>query len=229
MNVTHSSYVLGASGIRSAYQSQLSESSGSSQASSLANSRSSEAEVGPLDATQHLEQELFRRDAKQDAEVDPLEFLVKDWWAHKDSPETDKMPPLTPKLDEQEDASSEPLTPKGENGLRTPLADGLRAIREQCRKGSTSPVDFHGGIRTPDLRTPIRTRIGNIRGKLAEALPAEDAIAMTFESVLPSMAASADDSILLEHVMKKLQTVREVWMEDPSHASPNHEFLFLLH
>ena len=199
----------GAAGIRGAHQSRLSQSSGSSQASSLANSRSSDASA--LDAAEHLEKELQRRDVTRRGEVDPLDFLVQDWWAHKDSPETDKMTPLTPKIDDE--ATSEPSTPQGESALRTPLANGLRAIREQCRKG-TSPLEGPG-VRTPDLRTPLRMAIGSIREKLAESLPAEDGISAGVETMLPDQEEPDNtthnaDAVVLDHMVKKLQQVREV-------------------
>ena len=100
-----------------------------------------------------------------------------------------------------------------ESALRTPLANGLRAIREQCRKG-TSPLEGPG-VRTPDLRTPLRMAIGSIREKLAESLPAEDGISAGVETMLPDQeepdnTAHNADAVVLDHMVKKLQQVREV-------------------
>ena len=134
----------GSCGMRDPYDSRLSLSSGvSSQNSSLAGSRDES-----MDAEMMINA-INAADTR--AKNDPLDFLVKDWWAHKDSPETEKMTPLTPKLSQSQGTDDDSST----EGLRTPLANGLRAIRQQCKKGAAEDVQV-SKMSTPDLRTPIR-------------------------------------------------------------------------
>ena len=100
-------------------------------------------------------------------ESDPVQFLVQDWWAQQgrswDKGDTSGIGTEdgTAVYDISEDTSGgiEPAEHSAAGDaescdrLRTPLAKGLRAIREQCRNGlalSPSRMDI------PDLRTPIR-------------------------------------------------------------------------